>query len=349
VCNQHSLDKNQGHVNFEAEVKKRIRHRAIKPVSKIPGGFEESMTRKRLSGVVPPIGTPLTAGDRVDEASLRRLTQYLLRAGVAGILANGTMGGFAFLTDEEQIRAVSIIVDEVKGAIPVIGGVGETSTSRAVRKAKQIRDCGVTYLSILPPYYFFATQPHLIAYFSEIASAVDLPIFLYDNPVLTKNPIYPETVAELRRTIPQIVGIKVSNQDCVNLQSLLDLLRGDEEFSVLTGSEFLIVVGLQMGCSGFVGGLHNLCPHLAVALYNAFSEGKIDTAKELQRDLIETWQVFRYGSIWGAFDESLRYLQIAERATGAPYVSSLTGDETVKVHAILDRYVIPYIDPPLKR
>lgn len=307
------------------------------------------MTLKRLQGVVPPIGTPLTTGDRVDEAGLRRLTQYLLQAGVAGILANGTMGGFAFLTDEEQLRAISIIVDEVHGAIPVIGGVGETSTSRAVRKAKQIRECGVTYLSVLPPFYFFATQAHLIAYFSEVAAAVDLPLFLYDNPVLTKNPIHPETVAELRRAIPNIVGIKVSNQDCVNLQSLLDLMREDQEFSVLTGSEFLIVVGLQMGCSGFIGGLHNLCPHLAVALYKAFTEGRIDTARELQRDIIQTWQLFKYGSIWGAFDEALRYLQIADRATGAPYISSLTAEETAKVHAILDRYVIPYVVPPLKR
>jgi 4-hydroxy-tetrahydrodipicolinate synthase len=307
------------------------------------------LTCKRLRGVVPPIGTPLTDGDRVDEGGLRRLTQYLLQAGVSAILANGTMGGFAFLTDDEQLRAVSIIVDEVNGTVPVLGGVGETSTSRAVRKAKQIRECGVTYLSVLPPYYFYATQPHLIAFFSEIASAVDLPIFLYDNPVMTKNPIHPETVAELRRRIPKIVGIKESNQDCVNLQTLLELTGGDEEFSILTGSEFLIVVALQMGCSGFVGGLHNLCPHLAVALYKAFREGKLEVAKERQRDLIQAWQIFQYGSIWGAFDEALRYLKIAERATGAPYISKLTPAESDKVHQILDRSVIPYLGSNSKR
>src|SRR5713226_1209448 len=109
----------------------------------------------KLTGVVPPIGTPVTNQDRVDEAGLRRLARYLVDAGVAGILANGTMGGFAFLTDEEQLRAISIIVDEVNGAVPVIGGVGETSTSRAVRKAKQIQQHGVTYLSVLSPFYFF--------------------------------------------------------------------------------------------------------------------------------------------------------------------------------------------------
>jgi 4-hydroxy-tetrahydrodipicolinate synthase len=304
--------------------------------------------KRTVSGVIPAIGTPLKDEDRVDEAALRRLTRYIVRAGVHGLLANGSMSGFAFLTDEEQIRAVSIVVEEVNGAVPVMGGIGETSTSRAIRKARQIVKEGVTHLSILPPFYFLTAQEHLLAYFSEIAAAVDLPIFLYDNPVLTKNPIHPETVAELQR-IPSIVGIKESNQDMVNLQTLLNLTSGRKNFSVLTGSEFLIVVALQMGCSGFIGGLHNLCPHMAVDLYTSYCSGNLERAREIQQDLINTWQIFKYGKIWGAFDEALRYLGLADRATGAPYVSRLTPEETVKVREILDRYVRPYLDRSLSR
>jgi len=300
------------------------------------------MKVNRMAGVVPPIGTPLTGEDRVDEPGLRKLVRYLLGAGVNGFLANGTMGGFAFLTDEEQIRAIAVIVDEVNGAIPVIGGLGETSTSRAIRKAKQIAELGVSHLSLLPPFYFYTEQEHLISYFSELASAVDIPIMLYDNPVMTKNRIMPETVAELRSRIPHLVGIKESNQDCVNLQALLDLMRDDTEFSIFTGSESLIVVGLQMGCAGFVGGLHNICPHLAVRLYTSFQEGDLESARGYQRDLLEALKVFKYGHIWGGYDESLRYLGIAEKATGAPYVTALTQAESAKVHAILDRYAKPY-------
>jgi 4-hydroxy-tetrahydrodipicolinate synthase len=302
------------------------------------------MKMERLHGVVPAIGTPLTDGDRVDEAGLRRLTRYLLRAGVHGILANGSMGGFAFLTDTEQLMAISIVVDEVAGAVPVMGMLGETSTSRAIPKARQIERLGVSCISVLPPFYFLAAQEHLVAYFSEIAAAVDAPLVLYDNPLLTKNPIHPETIARLRRQVPKIIGVKESNQDCVNLQSLLDLVRDDREFTVLTGSEFLVVVGLQMGCSGFIGGLHNVCPHLAVELYKAFCAGQMEKARQLQKDMVEVWQIFRYGHIWGAFDEALRYLGIAQRATGAPYVSNLSAQDAAQVRAILDRYVRPYLD-----
>jgi 4-hydroxy-tetrahydrodipicolinate synthase len=296
-----------------------------------------------LQGVVPPIATPLTDGDRVDEPSLRRLVRFLLGARIHGILANGTMGGFAFLTDEEQIRAISIVVDEVNGAVPVVGCVGETSTSRAIRKAQQVQRCGVTYLAVLLPFYFFAGQEHLIAYFSDIAAAIDLPILVYDNPVMTKNRILPETVASLRGRIPRIVGIKESDPDCVNLQNLLDLTRDDKEFSVLTGNECLILVGLQMGCSGFIGGLHNICPHLAVALYDAFCAGDLEIARDLQRNMIQAWRLFQYGNVWGGFDEALRYLKIAERATGAPYVSKLSPREADEVHAIIERFVKPFL------
>ncbi len=252
------------------------------------------------------------------------------------------MGGFAFLTDEEQVRAVSIVVSEVNGAIPVMGGIGETSTCRAIQKARQIAAEGVTQLSLLPPFYFFATQDNLYAYYAEVAAAVDLPMFIYDNPVMTKNHVHPETVARLRETIPNIVGIKESNQDCLNLQKLIDLNKVPG-FSILTGSEFLIVVGLQMGCDGFIGGLHNICPHLAVELFCAFSEGKLDKARSLQRDLAAAWELFRYANIWGAFDESLRYLGLAQTATGAPYRSQISPEDAVKVRQILDQNVKPYL------
>lgn len=95
--------------------------------------------KRTVFGVVPPIATPVTDHDHVDDAALRRLVRYLIKAGVHGILANGTMGGFAFLTDEEQIRAISIVVEEVNGIIPVMGGGGRDKHESCGPKGKA--DC----------------------------------------------------------------------------------------------------------------------------------------------------------------------------------------------------------------
>lgn len=302
----------------------------------------------KLAGIVPPIGTPLTDDDRVDERGLRNLVRFLLDAGVHGLLANGSMGGFAFLVDDEQIQSISTTVAEVNGTVPVFGGLGETSSSRAVRMARRIARTGATHITVLPPFYYGATQDALRAYFSEIASAVDLPILLYDNPGATKNVIQPDTIAELRSRIPSIVGIKISNPDQVHLQAVINLMAPDPDFSIFTGSEFLCLSGLQMGCHGAVGGSHNFCPHLAVDLYSAFLAGDIKRARRLQQDLIAAWEVFRYGAIWGGFDEALRYLGVCDRATGRPYRASLTPEEAQAVRRILDVHVRPYLSKSLQ-
>lgn len=294
-----------------------------------------------LSGVIPAAGTPLAGDDSVDQAGLRRLVGYLLEAGVHGLFANGSMGGFAFLPEEEQIRSVATAVEAVGGRVPVIAGVGETSTSRALRLARRIAAEGADYLALLPPFFFLARQEHLIDYFGELAAALSVPVLLYDNPVLTKNSIAPETVAELCRRLPRLAGIKVSDSDCAKLQAIAELARAHSGFAVFTGSEHLALVALQMGCHGCVGGLFNICPHLAVALWEAWQAGDLETARGRQRDLIAVWQIFRHGAIWGAFDEALRYLGLCERATGRPYVTRLTEAERAAVHAILDRYVRP--------
>lgn len=304
--------------------------------------MERAMSNvEKLHGVVVPIGTPLANGNVVDEQGLRRLVQHLLNAGVHGLLVNGSMGGFAFLTDDEQVRAVSIVIDECAGTVPVTAGLGETSTSRAVRLARRLAVEGVHSLSVLAPFYFFATQANLISYFSDIAAAVDCPISIYDNPQVTKNPIHPETAAALRLRIPRIIGIKESNQDVANLQRLLFTFRNDPDFSILVGTEVLLVVGLQMGCDGFVGGLHNICPAIAVALYDAFQAGDLEEARRLQQQLIEVFEILQVGNIWGGFDEALRYLSICESATGSPYVNQLTAAEAVRVRDLLDLHVKP--------
>src|SRR3954454_19388981 len=132
------------------------------------------MPWKKLTGVIPPIATPVTGDDRVDTAGLRRLTRYLLDSGVHGLCANDSMGGFFFLTDAEQLRAIETVVDEVNGRVPVLAGLGETGTSRARPKAREMQRCGAQCLSVLPPFYFSTSQEQLIAYFSEIAAAVDI-------------------------------------------------------------------------------------------------------------------------------------------------------------------------------
>ncbi|MDQ3667934.1 MAG: dihydrodipicolinate synthase family protein [Acidobacteriota bacterium] len=288
----------------------------------------------KLRGIIPPIGTPLTSDERVDEAGLRRLVRYLIGAGVHGVFANGTMGCFALLTDREQQRAIEIVVDEVRGRIPVVAGVSDTGTKRVIEKLREIQRLGIDYLTALPPYYFTLSQKSATSFFREIAQAAEKPLLIYNNPYLTKFNLSIEAIVNLGHE-PNIVGLKETNQDCNRWVQLIEALRGLEDFSVLLGTELLIPQGLMMGADGAIGGAHNMSPQVAVELYQAVQARDYDLAYELSGRLAKVCKVFDYGEIWGGFEAALQVLGICEKTVCAPYCSA-TDEDRERVREILE-------------
>lgn len=286
-------------------------------------------------GMYAALGTPLSASGELDEPGLRRLTRHVLSAGMQGVLVNGSMGGFPWLTDEQQIQAASIVVDEAAGATPVLAGIGEGGSRRARDKARALTAVKVDGVVVLPPSFIAPTESEMLQFFSAVAEDAEVPVLIYDNPIRTHCHVRPETIAALRQQNRNIVGVKESNQDCFNLQTLLDLVGDDEGFSVLTGSEGLLLVSLQMGCHGSIGGLHNVCPELVVECDRAFRAGDLVRAKAMQDAMIRICEIFRYGAIWGGFDEALRYLGICEQASAAPFTSAISPEEAERVRTVL--------------
>jgi 4-hydroxy-tetrahydrodipicolinate synthase len=287
----------------------------------------------KLKGIVPPIGTPLTFDERVDTEGLRRLVRYLLEAGVHGIFVNGTMGGFALLTDYEQVRAVEIVVDEVDRRVPVVAGISDTGTKRVIQKAKLVERLGVDYLTTLPPFYFTLTQESGTRFFREVAQAVEKPLLLYNNPYLTHFNLSIDSIVELAQE-PNIVGIKETNQEVNRWTQIITALGGQEDFSILIGTELLIPVSLMLGADGVIGGAHNFAPGIAVELYKAACERNYDKAFELSERLVKLCKIFEHAEIWGAFEVALKYLGIIEKVTASPYRAA-TEAERESVEAIL--------------
>ncbi len=287
----------------------------------------------KLRGIVPPIATPLTAEERIDEAALRRLVRHLLNAGVHGLLVNGTMGAFALLTDSQQYRAVEVVVEEVAGKVPVIAGIADTGTKRVIEKGKQIEKIGADFLTAVPPFYFLLTQESATRFYREVAQAVETPFVLYNNPYLAHFDLSTDSIVALASE-PNIVGIKETNQDCNRWTQILASLRDRENFSVLIGTELLIPIALQLGADGVVGGAHNFCAPTAVELYQAFHEKDHVRSMELSEKLAEICKIFQYGEIWGAFEVAMQRVGLADKVTASPYRAA-TSVEREKVTAIL--------------
>ncbi len=290
--------------------------------------------------MVPPVGTPVTADEKVDEAGLRKLVRHLIDNGVHGVFANGSMGCCALLSDEEQLRAIEIVADEAAGRVPVVAGISDSGTKRVIAKAKKAAEFKVDYVTTVLPYYFRLDQEQGKRFFREVAENSPKPLLIYNNPYLTPIDLEVRTLVELSEE-PNIVGLKDSNQDQNRLTGLFDAFRGKEDFTIMLGTELLIPQGLMMGADGAIGGAHNISPKIAVELYDAHVAGDHSAAFEKSRDLAKVCKIFEYGSIWGGFEAAMQMLGICERTVLSPYRSATETEKQAVRKILLELELLP--------
>jgi 4-hydroxy-tetrahydrodipicolinate synthase len=264
------------------------------------------------------MATPLGSNEDLDEASLRRWIGRSKSAGVSALFVNGSMGAFALLTDKTQEQLVRTAVEEARGELPVIAGVGDTGTRRAVARAQRFAELGVDLVSVLPPFYFFLSGAEAIRFYQQVAGSVPCPVLAYYNPVLTKIRLEVRDLLTIAG-LPNVTGVKNSDDNPVDWKSFLDQIPDREQFTFLTGSEALVIDALNLGADGGISGLQSLVPDIAVELHRSFRRGEVGRALTMQRLLMELATIFRSGDIWGAFEAAGRHLGLFDKVTAHPY------------------------------
>jgi 4-hydroxy-tetrahydrodipicolinate synthase len=233
-----------------------------------------------IKGIIPPIVTPVTDDEKIDEKALRRHIDFMIEGGVEGILAFGSNGEFYMLDEAEMERVLRIIIDQVKGRIPVYMGVGAIRTATCVRLVKMGVRYGADGVSILQPMFLKPSEDELRTHFRTIAKAVpEVPVLLYNNPGRTGYGISQETVEELAHSLPNLVGMKDSSGD---LTQTMEFIRrnADVGFRVMCGKDTLIYAGLTVGTVGAVCTTANFVPNLVCSIYDKYIAG--DTAGSLE-------------------------------------------------------------------
>jgi 4-hydroxy-tetrahydrodipicolinate synthase len=272
----------------------------------------------RLGGIIPPLATPLHADESVDETGLRRLVQHVLRGGVHGVFVAGSTGEFAALVEQERRRALEIVVDEVKGAVPVLAGVGDSGTNRALQRVEEAQQAGADGLVAILPYYQTPNNmEEAKAHFQALANAASVPVLLYNIPQRVGASLTLEAVDELRE-LPQVAGIKDSSE---NFNLFLGLARMESAaFRVFQGSEMQAAASLLMGAHGCVPGSANLAPKLWVALYEAAREGDIERVRELHRAASELNRIYWFegSSPIGSLKAALEMIGVCQAYPARP-------------------------------
>lgn len=207
--------------------------------------------------------TPMLNSGDVDYESLGKLVEFHIQNNTHGIVAVGTTGESATLPFKEHIKVVRYIVECAAGKIPVIAGSGANATDEAVFLTEQISTLGVDGFLSVVPYYNKPQQAGLVAHFSAVASASDLPLILYNVPSRTVLDMHTSTVVTLS-THANIVGIKDATGDLARLRELQYALPDD--FLLFSGDDATGCAFLNNGGHGVISVSANIVPQKMAAM-----------------------------------------------------------------------------------
>jgi 4-hydroxy-2-oxoglutarate aldolase len=252
-------------------------------------------SRENLTGIFAAVVTPFE-NDVPDLDALAFNLAKLRRTGLTGFLALGSNGEVRSLTDEERILVLEVFAQE-KGDKVVMVGIGCESTKETVEKGHVAAQMGFDYVSVLTPSYF-ARQMDATAlkrHYERIAEAVAVPVLLYNAPQFAGGvQIPPKTIVELAKH-PNIVGIKDSS--AAGPARYLAELDPEEDFAVMAGSTDTLYASLHLGATGGVLSVANFAPDACVELYQMYTQGQYERARELSDALIRLNQAV--SGTWG--------------------------------------------------
>lgn len=269
-----------------------------------------------FKGVGVALVTPFNSDKSIDFEGLKKLVQLQINGGTDYLVVQGTTGESPVLSQEEKKQVLQTVIDENKGKLKIIYGVGGNNTMAIGELFKQI-PAGVDGILSVSPYYNKPTQKGIMEHFKYIASCTELPIILYNVPGRTSSNMAVETVLELAK-IENIVAIKEASG---NIEQIMDLLRlKPEGFGIISGDDPFTYPMITMGADGVISVVANALPELFNEMVHASIIGDLNKALPIHFDLIQITKYFFQEGNPGGVKEALKVRGICETDLRLPLV-----------------------------
>ncbi|CAA7625948.1 4-hydroxy-tetrahydrodipicolinate synthase [Magnetospirillum sp. UT-4] len=226
-----------------------------------------------FKGSITALVTPFANG-RVDEKAFQDFVAWQIAEGSHGVVPCGTTGESPTLSHEEHNRVIELCVEVAKGKVPVIAGTGSNSTEEAIYLTRHAKDAGADAALVVAPYYNKPTQEGLFRHYEAIATAVDIPIIVYNIPGRSVVNITVDTFARLAR-LPNIVGVKDATADLARPLQMRAALG--PKFCQLSGEDATATAFLAQGGVGCISVTSNVAPKLCSQMHDAWMKGDLET------------------------------------------------------------------------
>lgn len=284
-------------------------------------------------GVFPAVTTKFNEKDELDVVLFEKNLQAQIEAGVAGIIIGGSLGESSTITEQELGTLVESGLKVAAGSIPVIVNIATGATRDAVALAERIKAWGADGIMLLPPMRYKSTPEETVSFFRTVATATDLPVLVYNNPVDYKTEITIE-MFEALEDLPTIQAVKESTRDVSNVIRMRN--HFGDRFKILCGVDTLTFEELSSGADGLVAGLVCAFPKETVAIFNFIKNNQHANALEIYRWFMPLLE-------FDITPQLVQYIKLAEVYTGlgneivrAPRIS-LSGKKRENAISIIEK------------
>lgn len=291
-----------------------------------------------MTGIIPPLVTPLSNRDRLDVAGLGRLIEHVLAGGVSGLFILGTTGEAPSLSYRLRRELIERVCEQVDHRVPVLVGITDTAFVESITLANAAAAAGADALVFATPYYFPAGQRELADSIGRLSPELPLPLMLYNMPALTKVWFEIDTLRQLA-DLENVVGVKDSSGDLDYFGRLLELRSERPDWSLFMGPEHLLVESVRLGGDGGVNGGANMFPKLFVEAYRAAADNDVNRVSELRTTIDSLQRIYEIGKYASrhikATKSALSLLGICDDFMAEPF-HRFKAPERARVAAILD-------------
>ncbi|MCP1388627.1 4-hydroxy-tetrahydrodipicolinate synthase [Corynebacterium sp. TA-R-1] len=264
--------------------------------------------------------TPFTKDGDVDLDAGRRLAAHLVDNGIDSLVLAGTTGESPTTTTEEKLALLRAVKEEVGDRIPLIAGAGTNNTRTSVELAKASAEAGADALLVVTPYYSKPSQTGLLAHFTAVAQATDLPICLYDIPGRSGIPIAGQTIAELAK-LDTVQAVKDAKGNFFEAAELIE----STGLAWYSGDDPLNLPWLALGATGFISVVGHAAPRALKELLTSFEAGDLARSREINAGTIDV--LARHQAVLGGVTFAKAALRLQGIEVGDPRLPVVSATE----------------------
>lgn len=272
------------------------------------------------TGMILALPTPLNDDYSINFDGVKQVVNHAIDNGMDGVLVGGSTGEYSLMSLEERKEVIKTVCDAVDGRVPVMAGTGCHRTEDTVALTQFAEEAGASFALVINPYYMSTTEAGILEHYKQVADSVDIGIVIYHYPDATGITMSPELLKEISK-IDGVVGIK-NTADGQHTSELIALTKDDENFSVLTGFEHLILATLAMGGEGAIGVVHNLVPKQLSELYQSVKNNDLNTATQINQSLLAVYSAMEAEPVPGTVKAGLEALGLPGGPSRKPLVEA---------------------------